>query len=166
MDQTLCFARTEKGRVELLEGGRTLKPRQRQVLFLVSEAVSVRHLKEKLPTCQELDTILEQLWEGGYIGQVKSSQTSTQQQPATHAKPAPQITPGATGDIAVAKARALEIINSLVGDRSPVYKKVNGANTPEEFIAAVNWGKKVIAAVASASHAQNFESEILSLINA
>ncbi len=165
MDQNLSFARTEKGRVELLEGGRTLKPRQRQVLFLVSEAVSVQQLKQKLPTCQELEPIIEQLWEGGYIGQVKSGQAPAPQ-PAVPAKPASQTVAGATGDIAVAKARALEIINSLVGDRSPVYKKVNGANTPEEFIAAVSWGKKVIAAVASASHAQNFESEILSLINA
>jgi hypothetical protein len=66
--------------------------------------------------------------------------------------------------IASAKVRALEIICSLVGDRSPVYAKVNGANDRDDFLTAVSAGKKVIAAVASSSHAQNFESEVMGLL--
>lgn len=51
MDKHLCFARTEKGREELLGSPHTLKPRSRQVLFLVGDSISVADLKEKLPTC-------------------------------------------------------------------------------------------------------------------
>jgi hypothetical protein len=72
---------------------------------------------------------------------------------------------GATiNGIASAKGRALEIICSLVGDRSPVYAKVNGANDRNDFLLAVSAGKKVIAAVASSSHAHNFETEVLRLL--
>lgn len=229
MDKRLCFARTEKGREELLGGGRTLKPRQRQVLFLVGETVSVGSLQEKLPACQELEGILEQLWEGGYIGQVKSAghsaapiivdaspldaarnlalrslatlvgehspayaqvaqtQDATQLLEATAAARKliaavasaqqaasfeqsvltllrPLLGPGPINGIDSAKQRALEIICSLVGNRSPVYVKVDGAHNRADFIEAVAAGKKVIAAVASASHAQQFETEVLSLL--
>lgn len=230
MDNHLCFARTEKGREEILGGGRTLKPRQRQILFLVGETISVHALKEKLPTCQELENILEQLWEGGFIGQVKAAHVPTPasvvpakppleaarelalrilatlagehspvyvqvanakdpaalldavaagkkllaavasaQQSAAFEQKVTALLGHSTEDapingIATAKSRALEIICSLVGDRSPVFAKVNGAHSRDDFIDAVSAGKKVIAAVASASHAQNFETEVLGLL--
>lgn len=240
MDKHLCFARTEKGRAELLGASKSLKPRARQVLFLVGDTISVDELKQKLPTCQELEKILEQLWEEGYIGQVKASKPSHKTDAAlksgdpastpleaarelalrvlatlageqspiyAQVKNAPDmeafiqavaagkkvlaavassaqanafehsvlaILPSqGTGDapaaaqingIESAKGRALEIICSLVGDRSPVYAKVNGAHNRADFIDAVGAGKKVIAAVASASHAQSFESEVLGML--
>ena len=238
MDKHLRFARTEKGREELLGTGRVLKPRPRQVLFLIGEAISVAELKEKLPTCQELDKIVNQLWEDGFIGQVKSSRPhgtppATPSQPdlppleaarelalrmlATlagehspifaHVKDAQGVESFVAaiasakkilaavasaaqasafessvlsllglprdGDeagaaqlngVEFAKGRALEIIRSLVGDRSPVYAKIHGAHNRAEFVEAVSASKKVIAAVASSSHAQNFETEILSLL--
>lgn len=233
MDKHLCFARTEKGREELLGSAKTLKARPRQVLFLVGDSISVGELKEKLPTCTELENILEQLWEDGYIGQVKSSRllhkdeaailTSSpleaarqhalrilatlagEQSPiyiqvgeagdvasfvqaiahgkkilAAVASAAQAATfeqtvlsilkPAMAGDVAHvngiehAKGRALEIISSLVGTRSPVYAKVNACHSRADLIDAVSAGKKVISAVASASHGQNFENEVLALL--
>jgi hypothetical protein len=233
MDKHLCFARTEKGREELLGSNHALKPRSRQVLFLVGDSISVAELKEKLPTCLELENILEQLWGDGYIGQIKSHKpvgladtdtpsgppleaarllalrilaslageqspvylqvknandvnallkavghgkkvlaaiasssqaTIFEQRILTTLKPllagaAPQI-----NGIASAKMRALEIVTSLVGTRSPVFAKVDSCRSRADLIEAVNAGKKVIAAVASASHAQSFETEVLSLL--
>jgi len=236
MDDFLCFARTEKGREELLGGSRTLKHRPRQVLFLVGESVSVGELKEKLPTCQELENILEQLWEDGFIGQIKSTKPKSEpivvapvNMPSTPLEKARQLAlqtlaslagdqspvylevknaddpnafaeaiahgkrvlasvassaqantfeqsvlailnPGSVeaavpiNGIASAKLRALEIITSLIGTRSPVYAKIESCTSRTEFMDALGAGKKVIAAVASSSHAQNFETEVLSLL--
>ncbi|HEX8980249.1 MAG TPA: hypothetical protein VF811_11125 [Parasulfuritortus sp.] len=233
MDKHLCFARTEKGREELLGSAKTLKARPRQVLFLVGDSISVGELKDKLPTCTELVNILEQLWEDGYIGQVKSSRLLHKDEAETlasspleaarqhalrilatlageqspiyiqvgdakdvtsfvqaiaHGKKmlaaiasAAQATtfeqtvlsilkPALAGEVAHvngiehAKGRALEIISSLVGTRSPVYAKVQACHSHADLIDAVNAGKKVISAVASASHGQNFENEVLALL--
>jgi hypothetical protein len=231
MDKHLCFARTEKGREELLGTVRTLKPRPRQVLFLVGDSISVGELKEKLPTCQELEGILEQLWQDGYIGQVKSTKPVSppphsdspfeeakqhalrilgslagEQSPVYgHVKEAGDVAslvqavvhgkkvlaavasssqaatfeqsvlailkPAIMGDavqingIESAKSRALEIITSLVGTRSPIYAKVNSCRSRAELMEAIGAGKKIIAAVASASHAQSFEADVLSLLD-
>jgi hypothetical protein len=233
MDKHLCFARTEKGREELLGSAKTLKARPRQVLFLVGDSISVSALKEKLPTCAELENILEQLWEDGYIGQVKSSRllhkeeaeimaaspleagkqhalrilatlageqspiyiqvsraadvdsliqavaqgrkmlaaVASAAQAATFEQTVLSILkPLMSGDVVHvngiehAKGRALEIISSLVGTRSPIYAKMNACHSRADLIDAVSAGKKVIAAVASASHGQSFESEVLSLL--
>lgn len=59
------FARTEKGRVDLLGSSHALK--QRQALFVINEAISVGELRKKLPSCPELESILDALWEDGYI---------------------------------------------------------------------------------------------------
>lgn len=233
MDKHLCFARTEKGREELLGSARTLKARPRQLLFLVGDSISVGELKEKLPTCTELERILEQLWEDGYIGQVKSSRlvhkdeadalaaspldaakqhalrilatlageqspiyiqvsraedvaslvqaiahgkkmlaaVASAAQAATFEQTVLSILkPAMSGDVVHvngidhAKMRALEIITSLVGTKSPIYAKVNACHSRADLIDAVNAGKKVISAVASASHGQSFESEVLALL--
>lgn len=242
MEDHICFARTEKGREELLGTEHALKPRSRQVLFLVGEAITVGELRAKLPTCQELDAILEQLWEEGHIGQVKpagkvpghedinaalsvlrgsrleaarqhalrilaalvgeqspayakvkgaadaaafgqavagarkvlaavasSAQASAFEGgvlailnlPETDQVPAPSPNPAKLNGIEAAKGHALEIVRGLVGERSPVYAKLDAAHNRGELIAAVDAGKKVIAAVASAKRAQSFEAEVL-----
>lgn len=232
MDKHLFFARTEKGREELLGSAKTLKARPRQVLFLVGDSISVGELKDKLPTCTELENILERLWEDGYIGQIKSSRLVHKEEADAAASPLdaarqhalrilatlageqspiyaqvekaadaaalvdavghgkkmlaavasaaqaatfeqtvlailkPALTEGIAqvNGIEHAKGRALEIISSLVGTKSPIYAKVNACHSRADLIDAVSAGKKVISAVASASHGLNFESEVLSLL--
>jgi len=183
MDSPIYYSRTDKGREELLGSGRTLKPRQRQVLFLVTDNISLDTLKQKLPSCQELENILTQLWNEGYIDQIAGDAQATslpQDQasihpsaelntgpkdvPAPEPGPASSPNPGQLNGIGHAKVQALEIVASLVGERSPIYAKINDTHNRADFIQAVSAGRKVIAAVASASRAKAFEEEILALL--
>lgn len=168
MDRNICFARTEKGRTELLGAGRSLKPRQRQVLFLVGDAISVAELMEKLPSCQELEAILEQLWDDGYIGQVK---------PGGAARATPQDKSPSPADVDAAlrllrgsrldaaRQHALGVLANLVGEQSPVYVRVKEAADTAAFTQAVAQGKKLLAAVASAAQAAAFEHGVLAILN-
>lgn len=54
MDKTLCFSRTEKGREELIGGQRALNPKQRQVLFMIGDNVSLATLAAQLPSYNDL----------------------------------------------------------------------------------------------------------------
>lgn len=164
MDDQLYFARTEKGRAELLGSTHALKPRHRQVLFVVGEAIGVGELRAKLPGCQELDAILAQLLLDGYIGQaMPAGQPPVPANASATQPPAPgnDPDPARLNGIASAKGHALAIIRSLVGERSPVYARLDSAHDRGALIEAVGAGKKVIAAVASASQAQAFEAEVL-----
>lgn len=237
MDRRLCFSRTEKGREELVGAQHTLKPKQRQVLFLVGEAVTLDALHQQLPHCTELAGIVQHLWEEGYIGIVKPSDgqakgemlraalavvnwsrldTARQealarlatlvgsQSPSYHnlrdsnnvddfrvalqaackvvsavASPAqahaleadveailrlPAENAARHNGIDVAKRHALEIVASLVGEKSPVYAKISHASDAAALREAVAAGRKVLAAVASSTRAQSFEAEVLKLL--
>lgn len=168
MDQNLYFARTEKGRTELLGAGRTLKPRQRQVLFLVGDAISVGELMEKLPSCQELEGILEQLWDDGYIGQVK---------PGSGARQTPQDKAPSQADVGAAlrlvrgsrleaaRQHALGVLATLAGEQSPVYVRVKYAQGTAAFTQAIGQGRKLLASVASTAQAAAFEQGVLAILN-
>lgn len=160
MDDHIYFARTEKGREELLGSEHSLKPRQRQVLFLVGEAIGVGELRVKLPTCQELDAILDQLWGEGYIGQVKPAGLAPSQ---IDVGAALSVLRGSRLD--AARQHALRILATLVGEQSPAYVKVKGATDVATFTQAVASGKKVLAAVASSAQATAFESGVLAILN-
>jgi hypothetical protein len=170
MDMQMYFARTEKGREELLGAGRTLKPRQRQVLFLVNDAISVGELKEKLPSCQELENILEQLWDEGYIGQVKHAGA---QPGKAKDSPPPPSQPDISAALRVlqgsrleaARQHALGVLTGLVGEQSPVYARVRAAQDLESFNQAIAQGKKLLAAVASSNQANAFERGVLAILN-
>lgn len=160
MDDHIVFARTERGREELLGADHALKPRPRQVLFLVGEAISVGDLRAKLPTCQELDGILEQLWEEGYIGQVKPSVKANSQGDVNAAL---SLLRGSR--LEAARSHALGILTNLVGDKSPAYHKVKEAQDAATFTAALASARKILAAVASATQAAAFESGALAILN-
>lgn len=159
MEDHICFARTEKGRAELLGDDHALKARPRQVLFLINDAIAVGELRAKLPTCQELDAILDQLWEAGYIGQAKP----TGKGPEVDVGAALNVLRGSR--LEAARQHALHILVELVGVQSPVYAKVKGAADVVAFRQAVASGRKVLAAVASATQAAAFESGVLAILN-
>ncbi|MEW5769477.1 MAG: hypothetical protein AB1831_03850 [Pseudomonadota bacterium] len=167
MDMQIVFARTEKGREELLGAGRTLKPRHRQVLFLVSDAISVADLKAKLPSCQELENILEQLWDEGFIGQVK--QHGAKAAAVSEAPPQPDI--GAAlkvlsgSRLEAARQYALNVLAGLVGEQSPVHARLQSAQGHDAFVEAIAQSKKLLAAVASASQAAEFERGVMAILN-
>ena len=161
MDASMTFSRTEKGREELLGGQHTLKQRQRQVLFLINDAISVGALREKLPACQELEGILELLWQEGYIGQLKSS--GKQENNQIEISDALHLL--GQSRLEAARQYALGILTSLVGERSPAYAKISRAQDIESFTQAVASSRKILAAVASSNQAQGFEQAVLSILN-
>lgn len=165
MDASTTFSRTEKGREELLGGQHTLKQRQRQVLFLINDAISVAAIREKLPACQELDGILDLLWQEGYIGQVKRS--GDQNVPIKNSRIEISDALHVLGKSRLEAARqyALGILTTLVGERSPAYAKISRAQDIESFTQAVASSRKILAAVASSNQAQGFEQAVLSILN-
>lgn len=157
MDASMTFSRTEKGREELLGSQHTLKQRQRQVLFLINDAISVAAIREKLPACQELEGILELLWQEGYIGQVKGSSKQIEISDALHLL--------GKSRLEAARQYALGILTTLVGERSPAYAKISRAQDIESFTQAVTSSRKILAAVASSNQAHSFEQAVLSILN-
>lgn len=145
MDENAVFSRTALGREELLGGQPTLKARPRQVLFLVTEAVALAELRAKLPGCRELEAILSDLCEAGYIVQATSGGHAGDRRP---------------NGMALAREEALAIVRALVGERSPVYARLSSATDRTTFLEAVRMGKKVIAAVSSASRAEQFAAAV------
>lgn len=160
MDDHILFARTEKGRDELLGTAHALKPRPRQVLFLIGDAIGVGELRAKLPACQELDAILEQLWQGGFIGQVKSAGHAGVQEDVSAAL---DVLRGSRLD--AARQHALRVLVALVGEQSPAYAKVSRAQDQPAFALAIAGAKKVLAAVASPAQANAFEGGVLAILN-
>lgn len=148
MDEKLVLARTDKGRAELFGAEHTLRLRPRQVLFVIDAAIRVDELRGKLPACRELDDILRQLLDGGYIAPAGSSGIA-----------AP------LNGVGAARAYALEVIGALVGDRSPIHARIHDAPDRAGLLEAVATGKKVIAAVASSTRAQAFEAEVLARLD-
>lgn len=160
MDDHIFFARTERGREELLGSEHALKPRQRQVLFLIGDAIGVGELRAKLPTCQELDAILGQLWEDGYIGQVKPGG-----KPHTTDDVSAALTLLRSSRLDAARQHALRIIASLAGEQSPAYAKIKNTQDVASFTQAVTSARKLLAAVASSAQAAAFESGVLAILN-
>lgn len=181
MDDHIVFARTEQGRNELL-GNRsalkprprqvlphkfhrrsppaakpTLKPRPRQVLFLINAPISVGELRAKLPSCQELDSILEHLWESGYVGQVKRSTTDMGIGDA--------LSVLGHSRLQAARKHALRVVASLAGEHSPAYTKLETAEDQETFMQALALSKKMLATTASAHQAALFEREVLAILH-
>jgi hypothetical protein len=67
MDMTMQLARTLKGHEEIFNQGHTLRPRLRQILFSVGNGISFGELRSKLPNCADLETMVDDLLQNGFI---------------------------------------------------------------------------------------------------
>ncbi len=160
MDKALCFSRTEKGRAELIGSQHALKPKQRQVLFMVTDNVSLATLSAQLPNCTELESIVQHLWDEGYIGLVSSGGGS-----GTKASVADALAVISTSRLEAARQHALTYLAPIVGEQSPVLQRLGAARDTVSFSEAVAEAKKLVAAVASASKALAFETGVLAILN-
>lgn len=151
MEHATLLARTEKGRAELLGEARSLRPRQRQILFLVGDSTSLPELREKLTTNADLEDILRELVDGGFIQPLAG-------QPAS--PPPDNVAVFPASPFSQAKAYALDQLATLMGRQSPMCEKVRQASDEASLLAAVASCKKVIAAVASAAQAAALENEV------
>jgi hypothetical protein len=61
------LSRTEKGRDEIFNLGHSLRPRFRQILFSIGGGISFGELCSKMPNCAELENMVNDLLQNGFI---------------------------------------------------------------------------------------------------
>ena len=75
MDMTMQLSRTVKGQEEIFNLGHTLRPRHRQILFSIGNGISFRELRSKLPNCVDLETMVNDLLQSGFIQSMRNMAT-------------------------------------------------------------------------------------------
>ena len=163
MEMTMQLARTTKGQEEIFNHGHTLRPKHRQILFSVGNGISFGELCRKLPNCAELEAMVNELLQSGFI-QALRNMAGAQAAPAAPAA-APGVPPAAQAQAATvnlesARAYVLEFMAALVGTKSPAYRKMSEVQDMAGFAAILPMCHKVIAAVASPHQAAELEDEV------
>lgn len=163
MDMTMQLSRTEKGHEEIFNHGHILRPRQRQILFAIGNGIPFGELRDKLPNCTELETMVNDLLQSGFI-QVQTDGTAAQPAPASIAPPAPaQATPPTAFSqpadrLEAGRSYVLEFMAALVGTKSPAYRQMSEVRDLAGFNAVLPVCRRVIAAVASPHQAAEMEA--------
>ncbi|MBI3431581.1 MAG: hypothetical protein HY018_05135 [Hydrogenophilales bacterium] len=162
MDMTMQLSRTVKGQEEIFNLGHTLRPRHRQILFSVGNGISFGELCRKMPHCAELEAMVNDLLQSGFI-QALRNMAASQAAPVAAARPAAATvaTPAqSAANLENARSYALEFLTALVGTKSPAYRKMSEVQDLAAFNAALPMCYKVIAAVASPHQAAEMEAEV------
>lgn len=157
MDMTLQLSRTIKGQEEIFNLGHTLRPRQRQILFTVGNGISFGELRSKLPNCAELETMVNDLLQSGFIQALRTMAGGSAPARADASRPAPVQSPARFMSV---HAYVLEFMAGLVGTKSPAYRKMSEVQDLDGFNAILPMCQKVIAAVASPHQAAEMEAEV------
>lgn len=162
MDMTMQLSRTMKGQEEIFNLGHTLRPKQRQILFSVGNGISFGELCKKMPHCAELEAMVNDLLQSGFI-QALRNMAASHAAPVAAARPAAPTaaTPAqSAANLENARSYALEFLTALVGTKSPAYRKMSEVQDLAGFNAALPMCYKVIAAVASPHQAAEMEAEV------
>lgn len=158
MEMTMQLSRTIKGEEEIFNLGHTLRPRHRQILFSVGNGISFGELCSKLPNCADLETLVNDLLQNGFIQAPGDMAAAHAAEPAS--APAAPAPPPPAREIAEAQAYVLEFMAALVGTKSPAYKHMSAAQDMAGFKAVFPMCRKVIAAVASPHQAAEMEAGV------
>jgi hypothetical protein len=156
MDMAMQLFRTVKGQDEIFNHGHTLRPKQRQILFSVGNGISFAELRSKLPNCADLETMVSDLLQSGFIQSLRNM-APHQSAPAISA--APVVPAQSENSLEAVRSYVLEFMAALVGTKSPAYRKMSEVQTMAEFNAILPMCQKVIAAVASPHQAAEMEAE-------
>lgn len=162
MEMTLQLSRTLKGQEEIFNNGHTLRPKSRQLLFTIGNGISFGELCNKSPHCKELEAMVNDLLQSGFI-QALRNMAASQAAPVAAARPAAPTaaTPAqSAATLENARSYALEFLTALVGTKSPAYRKMSEVQDLAAFNAALPMCYKVIAAVASPHQAAEMEAEV------
>jgi hypothetical protein len=161
MDMTVHLSRTEKGQDEIFNLGHTLRPRQRQILFSIGNGISFGDLCGKLPNCTELETMLNDLLQDGYIQALHDDVASEAPGPLIGPdNPAPLSAPEQpTANLEAGRSYVLEFLATLVGTKSPAYRQMSEVADMASFNRVLTMCRKVVAAVASPRQAAEMEAE-------
>lgn len=172
MDMTMQLSRTVKGQEEIFNLGHTLRPKQRQILFSVGNGISFAELRGKLPNCADLETMVTDLLQSGFI-QALRNMAGGSSTPATSpgipaaaqvSRPnipaAPAVSAQSAQSLEAGRSYVLEFMAALVGTKSPAYRKMSEAQDMAAFNAILPMCHKVIAAVASPHQAAEMEAGV------
>lgn len=166
MDMTMQLSRTVKGQEEIFNLGHTLRPKYRQLLFAIGNGISFGDLCNKSPQCKELEAMVNELLQSGFI-QALRNLAAPQAAPAAVASPVATATAAAAptpaqsaANLESARSYALEFLTALVGTKSPAYRKMSEVQDLAGLQAVLPMCHKVIAAVASPHQAAELEAEV------
>jgi len=163
MNMTMQLSRTEKGHEEIFNHGHTLRPKQRQILFAIGNGISLGELRNKSPSGAELETMVNDLLQSGFI-QSRSGGSAAQVVPvaSSPAEPAPATPPVAASQPAdsllAGRNYVLEFMATLVGTKSPAYRQMSEVRDLAGFNSVLPMCRRVIAAVASPHQAAEMEA--------
>ena len=150
MDMTMQLSRTVKGQEEIFNLGHTLRPRHRQILFSSGNGISFRELRSKLPNCVDLETMVNDLLQSGFIQSLRNMATGHAVAAAAPAQSAASLEAG--------RSYVLEFMAALVGTKSPAYRQMSEVQDLAGFNAVLPVCRRVIAAVASPRQAAEMEA--------
>jgi hypothetical protein len=150
MDMTMQLSRTVKGQEEIFNLGHTLRPRHRQILFSIGNGISFRELRSKLPNCVDLETMVNDLLQSGFIQSLRNMATGHAVAAAAPAQSAASLEAG--------RSYVLEFMAALVGTKSPAYRQMSEVQDLAGFNAVLPVCRRVIAAVASPHQAAEMEA--------
>lgn len=160
MDMTMQLSRTIKGQEEIFNLGHTLRPRHRQILFSVGNGISFSELRSKLPNCAELETMVNDLLQSGFIQSLRDMATGHVTAAAAPRSPAVPATPAqSAARLEAGRSYVLEFLAALVGTKSPAYRKMSEVQDLAGFNTVLPMCCKVVAAVASPHQAAELEAE-------
>lgn len=155
MEMTMQLSRTVKGQEEIFNMGHTLRPRHRQILFSVGNGISFADLRSKMPNCADLETLVSELLQHGFI---QSLRNMASPRPSAAAAPAaPRQSSASLEDV---RGYVLEFMAALVGTKSPAYRHMNEVQDMAGLEAVLPMCRKVIAAVASPHQAAEMEAGV------
>jgi hypothetical protein len=161
MEMTMQLSRTVKGQDEIFNLGHTLRPRHRQLLFCIGNGISFGELCKMHPKCVELESMVNELLQNGFIQTFRnlgtSRPTAMDERPARVPTAVPPTAPADDG-LHEAQAFVLDFMAALVGTKSPAYRQMSEIADVAGFRALLPRCSKVIAAVASPHQAAEMEA--------
>lgn len=152
MEMTMQLSRTVKGQEEIFNLGHTLRPRHRQILFSVGNGISFGELRSKMPNCADLETLVNELLQSGFIQSLRNLAAPQ----AAAAAAAPRRGAGVEN----VRTYVLDFMSTLVGTKSPAYRQMSEVRDMAAFEAVLPMCRKVVAAVASPHQAAEMEAGV------
>ncbi|PKO72969.1 MAG: hypothetical protein CVU23_05175 [Betaproteobacteria bacterium HGW-Betaproteobacteria-17] len=163
MDMTMQLSRTAKGQEEIFNHGHTLRPKQRQIMFAIGNGISFGELRSKLPSCAELETMVNDLLQNGFIEAPHTPAAAQAAAPSLPAVPegpaqAAAAAPQPADSLEAGRSYVLEFMATLVGTKSPAYRQMSEVKDLAGFNTVLPMCRRVIAAVASPHQAAEMEA--------
>jgi hypothetical protein len=152
MELTLQLSRTVKGQEEIFNQGHTVRPRYRQILFSVGNGISFGDLRSKMPNCADLETLVSELLQNGFIQSLRSR--------AGAPAPAAAEPSQSPARLEAVRGYVLEFMAALVGTKSPAYRQMSEVRDMAGLEAVLPVCRKLIAAVASPHQAAEMEAGV------